>query len=198
VSRLLTVSVGRAAPLAFSARGAPETVASGIVKSPVSTIARPQPVAVGALGLDGDEQVDLTVHGGRDKAVYVYPAEHYAFWETVCAQAKVAAPAGHGALGENLTIEGLLETGAWVGDQLEIGEVALRVESPRGPCYKLNAHLGFDWASKMMIQSGYTGFYCSVVRQGKLAAGDAVLVRAGDRVVSIEQVHRLKHRPRRP
>lgn len=188
---LLAVSVGKPAPLG-TWQG--ERVLSGIRKTPLAT----PHVFVGETNIDGDGQADLTVHGGRDKAVYVYPAEHYAFWETVCAQAKVAAPAGHGALGENLTIEGLLETGAWVGDQLEIGEVALRVESPRGPCYKLNAHLGFDWASKMMIQSGYTGFYCSVVRQGKLAAGDAVLVRAGDRVVSIEQVHRLKHRPRRP
>ncbi|HQN12138.1 MAG TPA: MOSC domain-containing protein [Quisquiliibacterium sp.] len=192
--RLLAVSVGVSAPLGVRARGGNEAVASAIVKHPVSTVAQPDAVAVGRLGVTGDEQVDQSVHGGLDKAVYVYPIEHYAFWNTVRGQAGLAPLPPAGALGENLTVEGLLEGDVYVGDVLSVGEVELRVESPRAPCFKFNAHLGFSWASKMMVQSGYTGFYCAVVRPGRLAAGQPVLKRVGDRVVSIEQMHRLKHR----
>jgi len=196
VVRLLAICTGRSAPLFVQARGAREAVASAIVKTAVSVLEAPAGVEVGPLGLAGDEQADLSVHGGLDKAVYVYPAEHYAFWRTVRMQAGRDEPLEPGAMGENLLIEGLLEPEIWVGDRLAVGEVELRVESPRAPCFKFNARMGFAWATKMMVQSGYTGFYCSIVRQGKLAAGDTVLVRPGDRVVSIEQAHRMKHRSR--
>ena len=195
--RILAICSGRSAPLVVQARGARESVASAIVKTPVSVLEAPARVEVGPLGIAGDEQADPSVHGGLDKAVYVYPAEHYAFWRTVRMQAGRDAALEPGAMGENLLIEGLLEPQAWVGDRLAIGgDAELRVESPRAPCFKFNARMGFAWASKMMVQSGYTGFYCSVVRQGRLAAGDQVLVKPGDRVVSIEQAHRMKHRSR--
>lgn len=192
MSRLLAVCAGRVAPLLVHERGAPETVVSGIVKTPLSTLESPAAVAIGPLGVDGDEQADLTVHGGLDKAVYLYPHEHYAFWRTVRAQAGVDAPLAPGALGENLLLEGLLEAEMWIGDHLCIGEVELRVESPRQPCYKFNARMGFAWASKMMVQSGYTGVYCAVVRPGRLAAGDTVTLRPGGRSVSLVEMHRLR------
>lgn len=189
--KLLTISVGRIARLPVrSGDGAIREVASAIRKTPVGAPA----IEVAALGLDGDEQADQSVHGGTDKAVYLYPAEHYPFWQTVRAQAGLPGPLLHGALGENLTVSGLPETAIWVGDRLRIGEVELVVTQPRTPCYKFNAHFGFDWASKMMVQSGYTGFYCAVVRRGKLAAGDEIAVVPGERAVSIEQAHRLKTR----
>jgi MOSC domain-containing protein YiiM len=198
-ARLLAICVGRSAPLAFEGRGRPETVASGIVKHPVSTLDAPAPVLVRPLGLEGDEQVDLSVHGGLDKAVYVYPSEHYAFWRTVRAQAGVQAPLAFGGLGENLVAQGLLESQVWVGDRLQVGgEVELRVESPRQPCFKFDARMGFRQASKMMLQSGWCGFYCAVVRQGRVAAGDAIRVVPGERVVSIEEMNRLKQRGRKP
>ena len=100
--------------------------------------------------------------------------------------------AEHGGA-SGLRDEGLLESALWVGDRLRIGEVELRVESPRSPCFKFNIRMGFSWASKMMIQSGYTGAYCAVVRQGRIAAGDRIDVLPGDRVVTIEQSHRLRH-----
>lgn len=192
--RLLAVCAGPTAPLIVHERGTPETVISAIVKSPVSTLESPEPVTVHAAGIEGDEQADLTVHGGLDKAVYVYPAEHYAFWRTVRAQAGVETPLGPGAMGENLLIEGLLEPAVWIGDRLTIGEVALRVESPRQPCYKFNARMGFNWAVKMMVQSGFTGFYCSVIHPGRLAAGDAVTLRPGARDIGIVESHRLRNR----
>lgn len=204
---ILAVCTGRVAPLLVTERGTPETVVSGILKSPLGSPQVPVPVRVTAVGLEGDEQADLTVHGGLDKAVYLYPVEHYAFWHTVRTQAGLAAPPAAaaetgtplppGSMGENLLVRGLLETEVWVGDRLRIGEVELRVESPRQPCYKFNARMGFKWAVKMMVDSGYTGFYCSVLRQGMLAAGDAVQLVAGDRVLTIEQSHRLRNRARR-
>lgn len=194
--RVVAVCAGRCAQLPLAAGGERRTVLSAIAKSPVSTPENPAPVRIGALGVAGDEQADPSVHGGLDKAVYVYPHEHYAFWQTVRMQARRAEPLAPGAMGENLLVEGLLERTIWVGDRLTIGEVELRVESPRSPCYKFDARMGFEWATKMMIDSGFTGFYCSVVRQGTLAAGDIVRMQPGDRVVTIEQAHRIRYRSR--
>ncbi len=205
MGRLLAVCTGRAAPLVVTERGSPETVISGIAKAAVGSLQAPVAVPVRTLGLENDDQVDHLVHGGPDKAVYVYPVEHYPFWETVRGQAgaaplPAAAPSATGTrlppglLGENLLVAGLLETAVWIGDRLRIGEVELRVESPRQPCYKLNARLGFKWASKMMVQSGFTGFYCSVLRPGSLAAGEAVVLAPGPRVLTVTETHRLKRR----
>ena len=202
--RVLTVCTGRVAPLLVPAPGGRhEQVPSAIRKSPVSTLADPRPVAVGELGLDGDEQADHTVHGGRDKAVYAYPVEHYDVWRTMREQAtKLDAPLAHGAFGENLTIEGLLETRVWIGDVLifERGgtqTLRLRVDSPRAPCFKFNALMGFKQASKMMVQSEYTGFYLEVLDEGTVAAGDSFRVVAGPREVSIGELHRLRNSKRR-
>lgn len=199
---LLAVSVGRVAPLFVkdgggepgAGRTATRQVVSAIRKTPVSTLESPIAVAVGPLGVAGDEQADLTVHGGLDQAVYLYPAEHYEFWHTVRRQAGLNDPLSPGAMGENLTIRGLLEPAVFVGDTLAIGEVRLRVTRPRAPCYKFNARMGMNWAVKMMVQSGFTGFYCEVVRPGILTAGDKVHVSPGDRVVTIETIHRMNHR----
>lgn len=198
-ARVLAVSVGRGAPLEVGGDDGPgRHVTSAIVKTPVSTLDDPRRVAVEPLGLEGDEQVDRSVHGGPRQAVYVYPFEHYAFWRTVRAQAGAAAgidePLPFGSFGENLTVEGLLETTVHVGDTLRVGETVLQVTRPRGPCYKLNARMGFKWAVKMMVQSGFTGFYCAVVRRGNLAAGDEIHLVRGDAVVTIEQQHRMAHR----
>ncbi len=194
--RVVAVCAGRCAPLALPGGGGRAPVVSAIAKSAIGSADAPVAVEVGPLGIAGDEQADPSVHGGTSHAVYVYPREHYAFWHTVRMQARLGETLAAGAMGENLLVEGLLEPSIWVGDRLLVGEVELRVESPRAPCFKFDAHMGFAWAAKMMIQSGYTGFYCSVVRQGKLAAGDSVLVRPGERVVSIEQAHRIRYRSR--
>ncbi|MEO8935400.1 MAG: MOSC domain-containing protein [Burkholderiaceae bacterium] len=202
--RILSVSTGLAAPLFVPAPGGKrEQVMSGIRKSPVSTLADPQRIAVDELGFAFDEQVDLTVHGGRDKAVYAYPIEHYATWRTIREQAtKIDTPLPHGFMGENLTIEGLLETRVWVGDVLllepveasDAPPVRLRVNAPRQPCFKFNAVMGFNHASKMMLQSGFTGFYLEVLQTGTVTAGATIRVLPGAREVTIEELHRLMTR----
>lgn len=204
--RILAVSTGPGAPLFVPAPGnTRQQVMSGIRKSPVSTLGDPRRIELRTLGFEGDEQVDLTVHGGRDKAVYAYPVEHYPIWQTIREQAtKLDQPLPFGFMGENLTIEGLLETRVWIGDVLVIeparsGEaplVRLRIDSPRQPCFKFNAVMGFNHASKMMVQSGFTGFYLEVLETGTVAAGDAIRIVPGPREVSIEELHRLWTRGR--
>jgi MOSC domain-containing protein YiiM len=152
-------------------------------------------VAVQALGLAGDEQADLSVHGGLAKAVYAYPAEHYAFWRTVRAQAGVApwqqalAP---GSLGENLTLEGLLESQAWIGDVLRFADCALAVSEPRLPCYKFNARMGFAQAASLMQQSGWCGCYLAVREPGSIEAGETFRIEPGPREVRIDELFRAR------
>lgn len=127
-------------------------------------------VAVGVLGLDGDQQADTEVHGGPDMAVCCYPYAHYARWR----EEYGAAAKGPGGFGENLTVEGLDEESLCIGDVLRAGTVTLEVASPRGPC----ANISRWWDQPGMLQrvrdTGRTGWYLRVLAPGALAAGDAV------------------------
>jgi len=152
-------------------------------------------VPVMPLGLFGDEQADLSIHGGLEKAVYAYPSEHYAFWQDARQQAglgRIDDSLPHGSLGENLTLSGLLETGVWAGDVLKFAHCELRVTLPREPCYKFNASIGFARASRLMALSGFCGFYLSVQTPGVLRAGESFELIAGRRSVSIPQLFAAK------
>jgi MOSC domain-containing protein YiiM len=154
-------------------------------------------VKVMPMGLEGDEQADLSVHGGLAKAVYAYPIEHYSFWQTVRAQARVAMweePLPPGALGENLTLSGLLESEAWIGDVLRFPGCELAVSEPRSPCFKFNAAMGFSQASKLMIQSGWCGYYLAVRQPGIIAPGDTFELIPGPREVGIAELFRSRNR----
>jgi MOSC domain-containing protein YiiM len=193
--KLLSISTGAVQTLSEGTGEQPKKIVSGIRKQVVSSLTTPTSITLGLLGMAGDEQADLSVHGGLDKAVYLYPSEHYAFWNTVSQQARVALPPKglmHGAMGENLTTSGLLETALHVGDRLHIGECEFFVTAPRAPCYKFNIAMGFSWAVKIMWQSGFSGFYLSVIRPGKLTAGDAIRITPGDRVLTIAQAHKMR------
>jgi MOSC domain-containing protein YiiM len=184
--KLISVNVGRAQVLAIGKR----SVVSAIDKHAVagSVVVRP-------LGLQGDEQADLSVHGGLAKAVYAYPAEHFGFWRTVRAQAGVSAwnePIAPGSLGENLTLEGLLEPEAWIGDVLRFPDCALAVSAPRLPCFKFNAAMGFAQAGALMGQSGWCGFYLAVREPGTIEVGQAFVVEPGPREVRIDELFRAR------
>jgi MOSC domain-containing protein YiiM len=169
-----------------------KTVQSGIRKQPVDGS-----VALRAMGLQGDEQADLSVHGGLSKAVYAYPSEHYAFWQTVRAQAKVAdwqAELSPGAMGENLTLAGLAEKEVWIGDRLRFADCELLVSEPRYPCFKFNAVMGFSKAVKLMSESAWCGFYLAVHAPGRLTAGEGFELIAGPRELSITELFRAKMR----
>lgn len=149
-------------------------------------------VAVHPLSLEGDEQADLSVHGGLAKAVYAYPQEHYAFWQTVRGQAKVAGALQPGDCGENLTLAGLLESQVWIGDVLRFPDCEFLVSEPRYPCFKFNAHMGFNQAAKLMAQSGWCGFYLAVKREGTVAAGESFELIPGPREVGIVELFKAK------
>jgi MOSC domain-containing protein YiiM len=123
------------------------------------------------LNLDGDRQADLSVHGGRDKAVYAYPSEHYAFWKRELPG--VVLP--WGSFGENLTTEGLLEANVHLGDRFQIGMAEVAVTQPRLPCFKLNLKFQRDDMAKRLLASRRTGFYFRVLREGEIGAGDEIV-----------------------
>ena len=153
------------------------------------------PVIVKPLGLVGDEQADLSVHGGLDKAVYAYPSEHYPFWQAARATAGLtgiddALP--FGSIGENLSLQGLLEADVWVGDVLQFADCSLRVTQPREPCYKFNAAMGFNTAAKLMAQHGCCGFYLAVDQHGALSAGESFQLLPGPRRLSITESFNAK------
>jgi MOSC domain-containing protein YiiM len=142
-------------------------VRTSIFKSPVAGR-----VPVRGNNLAGEAQSDLSVHGGRAKAVYAYPHEHYAFWRTELPG--VDLQPGH--FGENLTIEGLLEADVHIGDRLKIGSTELVVTQPRLPCYKLGIRFGRAEMVTRVLASRRSGFYLSVAVEGDIGAGDAIAI----------------------
>lgn len=186
--RLASVQIGAARRIPMGGR----SVLTGMVKRPVSGA-----VPVLPLGLMGDEQADLAIHGGLEKAVYAYPAEHYPFWQAARhAQGLdlIDDSLPPGSLGENLTLQGLLESDVWAGDVLVFPNCELQVRIPREPCYKFNAAMGFSQASRLMAQSGFCGFYLSVLTPGTVCAGQVFELRPGRRGVSIPQLFAAKMR----
>ena len=186
--RILSVNLARSRM--HQIQGQP--VASAIGKRQVNG-----PVALGPLGLAGDEQADQSVHGGLSKALYAYPVQHYPFWQGVRAQASVApadAALPHGFLGENLSVEGLDEATMWIGDRWRLPGCVLAVSEPRYPCFKFNAVMGFKQAAKLMGQSGWCGGYLAVIEPGQIQAGDAIEVLPGPREVNIRELFMFRMR----
>ena len=167
-AHVVSVNVGRPAPLATGRRVVP----SAIVKTPVTG-----PVAVHGVNLEGDDQADRTVHGGPDQAVYAYASEDTAFWSDV-----IGRELGPAAFGENLTLAGVDVSGARIGERWRVGTTELRVAGPRMPCFKLEARLGVPGFQRAFLHAGRPGAYLAIAREGALQAGDAV-----------EIVHRPEH-----
>ena len=140
------------------------------------------------LNLEGDGQADLSVHGGVTKAVYVYPSEHYEFWRAELPE--TALP--WGMFGENLSTQGLAEEEVQIGDEFRIGTVRLRATEPRVPCYKLGIRFERSDIVKRFLKSERTGFYFSVLREGRVQEGDLIeRVRQRSHSVSVADVARL-------
>lgn len=161
--KLISVNVGM--PREVSWKGIAVTTA--IFKQPVG-----RAVAIGKLNLAGDRQADLNVHGGPEKAVYAYPAEHYQYWREEFPQRAFS----WGEFGENLTTEELSEDTLCIGDLLQVGPAVLTVTQPRLPCYKLNVKFDLDDMVKRFLNSGRHGFYFSVTEPGEVSAGSKIEV----------------------
>ena len=178
--RVLSVNVGE--PRELTWRG--ETVMTGIFKSPVDG-----PVMLRAMNFDGDRQADLTVHGGKSKAVYAYPSEHYEFWHGELPGMDLP----WGMFGENLTTEGLSEGTVHTGDRFRIGEAEVVVTQPRLPCFKLGMKFRRSDILKRFLESGRTGFYMAVIRAGRVGPVDGIELLAADPArVSIADLLRLR------
>ena len=158
---LRSINVSRPQTVLF--RG--QEITTGIFKSPASG-----PVFLRTTNLDGDRQADLSVHGGRNKAVYVYPYEHYATWQQELGRDDFT----FGQFGENFTVTGLLEDQVHLGDVFQIGEAIVEVTQPRIPCFKLGARMGSHLFPKLFLRRGRTGFYVRVVQEGLVTPGDDI------------------------
>jgi MOSC domain-containing protein YiiM len=165
--KLISVTVGR--PQEVDWRG--RRVRTSIWKTPVTGRVR-----VTRLNLQGDQQSDLSVHGGPEKAVYAYPSEHYDYW----ARALPGMDLPWGAFGENFTTAGLLEEDVRIGDRLRVGSAEFVVTQPRMPCYKLGARFGREDMVKRFLASGRTGFYLAVLSEGEVGSGDPIEFTARD------------------
>jgi len=161
-----------------------DVVRTSIWKSP-----REGRVRAAGVNLDGDEQSDLSVHGGQYKSVYVYPSEHYAYWRAELPDAELP----WGVFGENLTTEGLLETDVCIGDRFRIGSAEFQVTQPRQPCFKLGIRFGREDMLRRFVVSGRSGFYVSIVTEGDVGRGDAIrVIRRQHDSVSVSEMFALK------
>lgn len=177
--QLISVNVGLPREVTWKGK----TVRTGIFKEPVN--AR---VMVRELNLDGDRQADLTVHGGVDKAVYVYPVEHYDYWRSELPDLELTP----GIFGENFTVTGLREEELNIGDRFRIGSVELIVTQPRLPCYKLAIRFGRSDMVKRFLASRRTGFYFRVLQEGEVGAGDTLeLVSRDENNITVADITQL-------
>jgi MOSC domain-containing protein YiiM len=156
---LISINVGL--PREVSWQG--KTVSTAIFKSPVEG-----PIKLRTLNLEGDGQADLSVHGGPNKAAYIYPAEHYVFWRGELPDMELT----WGHFGENFTTQGLLEENVQIGDTFRVGSALVKVTEPRMPCYKLGIRFGRVDMVKRFLASRRTGFYLTVLEEGTVQAGD--------------------------
>ena len=177
--KIISVNVGRPRLVLRN----DEPVSTGIFKEPVA-----ERVMVRTLNLDGDRQADLSVHGGPQKAVYLYPSEHYDFWKRELPDMDLP----WAMFGENFTTTGLLETEVNIGDKFRVGSTELMVTQPRMPCYKLGIRFGRTDIIKRFLVSERTGFYFSVLKEGDAGAGDEFeLLEKNDSGVRVVDVTRL-------
>ena len=159
--KIVSVNVGLPRPVSWRGR----RIMTGIFKEPVD-----RRVRVRKLNLEGDGQADLSVHGGVDKAVYVYPSEHYPFWRRELDLEDLP----WGSFGENLTTEGWWEDEVHIGDRFRVGTAEVVVTQPRMPCFKLAMKFDRDDIVESFLEAGRPGFYLAVLQEGELGAGDTM------------------------
>ena len=177
--KILSVNVGLPKRVLFNG----QIITTAIFKDPVKG-----PIILRKLNLDGDKQADLTVHGGMDKAVYSYPAEHYDYWHEQFPNMDLV----WGMFGENLTTEGLLEDAVNVGDQFQIGSAKLIATQPRMPCYKLGVRFGRMDVIRRFMASGRPGIYFKVLKEGEVETGDKIkIIRRDKNNVTVKDIVRL-------
>lgn len=158
-----------------------KTVVTGIFKFPVDSI------SLGAEDVDNDHVIDRKYHGGVNKACYLYSADHYNYWKEKYPETVTE----FGAMGENITVEGLDERALNVGDTFELGEAIVQISEHREPCYKLNVRLNAHSGIKDFIELGHCGTYCRVLKPGKVRADDEMKLLEKGKAASIYDIFEL-------
>jgi MOSC domain-containing protein YiiM len=177
---LLSLNVGLPKQVQFRQKD----VSTGIFKT-----ATDEALYLSYLNFEGDGQGDLVHHGGREKAVCVYPFEHYPFWEK-----ELKRPLEYGALGENLTTKGLLETEVCIGDVFELGKAIVQISQPRQPCYKLTIRYSVPEMLLKVQKTGFTGFYFRVLAEGLVSRSDKLaLLHRHPQKVTVSYANRIMH-----
>ena len=177
--KILSVNVGL--PREVSFRG--EIVTTGIFKEPVEG-----PIKLRKINLDGDKQADLTVHGGKDKAVYAYPMEHYDYWQRELPYTVLP----WGMFGENFTTQGLVEDSVNIGDRFQIGSAEVVATQPRMPCYKLGVRFGSMDIVRRFLESNRPGIYFKVLQEGEVEAGNTIeLIGKDENNITVKDIVRL-------
>ena len=180
--KLLSINVSKPKPIQYGGK----TIHTGIFKTPVSGT-----VMLRKKNIDGDGQGDLRVHGGTYKAIYGYPIEHYAYWQQELQRDDLT----YGQFGENLTVEGILEEAAHIGDVFQIGAtVKLQITQPRVPCFKLAYKMGLPEFPKQFLQSRRVGFYFRVLEEGEITPGDAITrIEIASESMSVTEIVNLRY-----
>lgn len=179
-NKILSLNVGKPQVRAFGKK----SVTTGFCKEPVD-----HAVFLSAVNFDGDGQGDLVHHGGVHKAVCVYPAEHYDYWERMLERSLAA-----GAFGENLTIAGLTEENVCIGDSFRLGEAVVQVSQPRQPCFKLGLVYGRKDMPLLVQDTGYTGFYFRVLKEGMVSPADTLIPLTRQvQAITVAEANRLMH-----
>lgn len=184
MAKIVSLNVGLPRRVVFNG----QVVTTGIFKEPTDGH-----VMIRRLNLDGDKQADLTVHGGVDKAVYSYAAEHYDYWRGELPSMDLP----WGMFGENFTTQGLLEDNVNIGDTLQVGSAKLMVTQPRMPCYKLGVRFGRMDIVRRFMASGRPGIYCKVLEEGEVVKGDKINIISKDKnnitVIDIVRMYNRDH-----
>ena len=171
--KVISVHTGSSKTVSWQGR----EITTSIFKYPIET-----PVSVKSLGLETDTQSDLRVHGGKFKAVYAYPLEHYDFWTKKLPHFDFQ----WGTFGENLTVTGLFEEDVHLGDIMKIGNVLLKVTQPRFPCFKLGVRFDDQKMISEFLKSRRSGFYYEVLEEGMLKKGDDIRIIEKSKGISIK------------
>lgn len=176
--KIISTNIGE--PAVIEWRG--KKVKTGIYKFPVS-----HPIFLGDEDVEDDHVIDRRYHGGKDKACYLYSADHYKYWQQLYPDLDLS----WGMFGENLSVEGLHEDDVNVGDIFQIGEVMIQATQPRQPCYKLGIRFGTQKMVRQFVDSGFSGVYVRVLQNGKVKAGDEMIFIEKKNSLSIKDVFKL-------
>lgn len=177
---IISINIGK--PVTVDYKG--KEIETGIYKCQIK-----EPVYLNKLNFDGDGQADLVHHGGPDKAVCVYPYEHYSYWEKDLKKKLTL-----GAFGENLTVKGMLESDIHIGDIFSIGEAIVQVSQPRQPCFKLAKRYDLNDFPIRFQNTGYTGYYFRVLKEGWVSPDSKIeLVESNSRKITVQYANSIMH-----